>query len=175
MRLFALMCLALPGFAQSPKVVASVDEFARDWTFSKAFTLAVAEKMPAEKYGFKATDAEMNFGTLMFHIAASNVFRFAQISGIKPPARFAQRPSEKLSKEDILAIVADSFDYVIAVLPQLTAEQLAKPYTIDDWQGRKDVTARDIMMNMFVHTAHHRAQAEVYLRLNGIVPPAYQF
>jgi uncharacterized damage-inducible protein DinB len=32
-----------------------------------------------------------------------------------------------------------------------------------------------MMLNMFVHVAHHRAQAEVYLRLNGIEPPIYTF
>jgi uncharacterized damage-inducible protein DinB len=32
-----------------------------------------------------------------------------------------------------------------------------------------------MIMNMFVHAAHHRAQCEVYLRLKGITPPVYTF
>ena len=32
-----------------------------------------------------------------------------------------------------------------------------------------------MIMNMFVHTAHHRAQCEVYLRAKGIKPPDYTF
>jgi len=30
-----------------------------------------------------------------------------------------------------------------------------------------------MIVNMFVHTAHHRAQCEVYLRAKGIKPPDY--
>jgi uncharacterized damage-inducible protein DinB len=41
--------------------------------------------------------------------------------------------------------------------------------------GRKDCIGRQILLGMFAHTAHHRAQLEVYLRLKGIVPPAYTF
>jgi uncharacterized damage-inducible protein DinB len=34
---------------------------------------------------------------------------------------------------------------------------------------------RAMILNMFVHTAHHRAQCEVYLRAKGIKPPDYTF
>ncbi len=32
-----------------------------------------------------------------------------------------------------------------------------------------------MIVNMFVHTAHHRAQCEVYMRAKGIKPPDYSF
>jgi uncharacterized damage-inducible protein DinB len=32
----------------------------------------------------------------------------------------------------------------------------------------------DVLLAMFVHVAHHRGQAEIYLRDNGIVPPPYR-
>jgi uncharacterized damage-inducible protein DinB len=32
-----------------------------------------------------------------------------------------------------------------------------------------------MILNMFVHTAHHRGQCEVYLRAEGIKPPDYTF
>jgi len=32
-----------------------------------------------------------------------------------------------------------------------------------------------MILNMFVHTAHHRAQCEVYMRAKGIKPPDYRF
>src|SRR5258708_39107261 len=49
----------------------SLDDYVRDWTISKQFTMAVARKMPAELYTFKATPEEMSFGELMIHITAS--------------------------------------------------------------------------------------------------------
>jgi uncharacterized damage-inducible protein DinB len=44
-----------------------------------------------------------------------------------------------------------------------------------NWEGRKEANGRQIALAMLVHTAHHRAQLEVYLRLKGIEPPVYTF
>ena len=68
----------------------------------------------------------------------------------------------------------ESFDYVIGLLAKITPEQLTKTFKVD-WKGRPEVNGRQMMMNMFVHVAHHRAQCEVYLRLKNIRPPDYTF
>ena len=72
-------------------------------------------------------------------------------------------------------MLEQSFDYVRATLPQITPEQLKRTWHIASWQGRSDPEGRAMILNMFVHTAHHRAQCEVYLRLKGIKPPNYRF
>jgi len=61
------------------------------------------------------------------------------------------------------------------VLPGITAEQLKHTWHIPSWTGRNDPDGRAMILNMFVHTAHHRAQCEVYLRVKGIKPPSYTF
>ena len=33
---------------------------------------------------------------------------------------------------------------------------------------------RDVLLAMYIHVAHHRGQAEIYLRDKGIKPPAYK-
>jgi uncharacterized damage-inducible protein DinB len=62
-----------------------------------------------------------------------------------------------------------------AVLPQITPAQLKHTWHIASWKGRTDPDRRAMIINMFVHTAHHRAQCEVYLRAKGITPPTYTF
>jgi uncharacterized damage-inducible protein DinB len=168
--LFALLC-ALPLSAQPDRFL-TPGEFAKDWQISKQFTIAVAEKMPAEFYDFKATPEQMSFGEQMVHIAGSLWFRFSQISGEKPP--FSEMP-KKVTKELALDWLNQSFDYVIKMLPKFTSDQLSKTKFKVDWPGRPEVNGRDMVMNMFVHVAHHRAQCEVYLRLKGITPPTYTF
>ncbi len=168
--LLAFLC-ALPLCGQTANLL-PLDDFVKDWKISKEFTVAVAEKMPAEFYDFKATKEEMSFGEQMMHIAASLFFRFNQISGKEMP--FKEMP-KKITREVALEWLNRSFDYVIAVVPQLTDEQLNKAKFKVDWLGRPEVNGRDMMMNMFVHVAHHRAQCEVYLRLKGITPPTYTF
>lgn len=153
--------------------VLAIDEFIKDWQISKQFTMDVADKMPEADYGFKPTPAEMSFGALMLHIANSSAYRFWQLSGAKPPYDLRQDDS-KLPKAEILDRLGKSFDYVIQVLPKLTPEQWDKTLKVD-WKGRPEATGRQMALNMFVHVAHHRAQAEVYLRLKNIVPPTYTF
>jgi uncharacterized damage-inducible protein DinB len=35
------------------------------------------------------------------------------------------------------------------------------------------LSGREVLLAMYVHVAHHRGQAEIYLRDKGIKPPSY--
>ena len=85
--LLAVLFFASCANAQSTKLdsVLDMQEFVHDWQISRQFTLDVANAMPAELYDFKPNPDEMTFGEQMIHIAVANVFRFQQISGVKPP------------------------------------------------------------------------------------------
>ena len=178
-RILAVLSLIVSGVAaaQTAKVdsVLDMSEFVHDWQISRQFTLDVASAMPAEFYNFKPNPEEMTFGEQMIHFAGSNVYRFNQITGIKPP--FALDPEKPIAsdKQTALKMLEQSFDYVIEVLPKITPEQLRRTWHIPSWKGRPDPDGRAMILNMFVHTAHHRAQCEVYLRAKGIKPPDYTF
>lgn len=180
---FRVLCLLLVCFggglavAQNSKVSSVLDmsEFVRDWEISKQFTLGVANAMPADLYSFKPNPEEMTFGEQINHIALSNVFRFNQITGIKPPFPLDLKNPPASDKATALKLLDQSFDYVLTALPQITPEQLQRTWHIPSWKGRPDPDGRAMILNMFVHTAHHRAQCEVYLRAKGIKPPDYTF
>jgi uncharacterized damage-inducible protein DinB len=157
-------------FAPADNFLPTLDEWVHDWEVQRDFTLAVAQKMPAEFYNFKATPEEMGFGGMMLHLAGAVTLRLEQVSGVKPEISIKQPKS----KEDVLQIVKESFDYAIRVIPKIPAERLSRDYQVD-WEGRKMANGRQIILAMFTHTAHHRAQLEVYLRLKGIAPPLYTF
>jgi uncharacterized damage-inducible protein DinB len=152
----------------------SVDDFVRDWQISKRFTLAVAQAMPAASYGFKATPEEMTFGEQMMHLTSSLFATFYRMSGVRP---VYEALPKNVTKDVALDWIDKSFDYVVQVLPKLTDRQLAESRFPVNFEGRAgpDINGRDMIMNMFVHVAHHRAQCEVYLRLKGITPPIYTF
>jgi len=117
----------------------------------------------------------MTFGEQMIHVAMSNAFRFNQIPAIKPWfGRDLQKPPSA-DKETVLKLLAQSFDYVLDVLPKITPEQLQRTRHIPSWKGRNDPDGRAMILNMLVHTAHHRAQCEAYRRAKGINPPDYTF
>jgi uncharacterized damage-inducible protein DinB len=177
-RVAAILALLISSaFAHTWKVESVLDmrEFVHDWTISKQFTLEVANAMPPELYSFKPNPDEMTFGEQIIHIAGANVFRFHEITGIKPPFEFDPAHLPPTDKASAIKMLEQSFDYVISVLPGITGEQLKRAWHIPSWKGRTDPDGRTMILNMFVHTAHHRAQCEVYMRVKGIKPPTYTF
>lgn len=174
LRILLVCFTAAVASAQSGAEFLPLEDYVQMWKNSKQFTIEVAEKMPEEQYGFKATPAEMSFGRLMVHIAASTVSRFAEMTGAKPPFALTRLDNKQITKAETLRLLADSFDFAIELIPKMTPEQLNKTLKVD-WRGRPEATGRQIVLNMFTHVAHHRAQAEVYLRMKGIEPPYYLF
>lgn len=170
MNRFSLLLLCAPLFAQPGSSFLNRADFTQNWKTSKAFTLAVAEAMPERLYSFKPNPAEMNFASLMVHIVDSNRFRFAQVSGDQTPLPPIPK---QWNKEAIIARMRDSFDYCIAKLATISDDQLKAEYQVD-WFERPKTTGGQILLGMYVHTAHHRAQAEVYMRANDVKPPDYR-
>jgi uncharacterized damage-inducible protein DinB len=141
--------------------------FAKHWQISKEFTLAVAEAMPAESYDFKPNPEEMSFGELMIHIAKSNSDAFADVAGTEALAQ----PSGT-DKKTAIKFLTDSFDKCAKDLAAMPPAQFNKMFDIGE--GRQ-ATGIEVLCWAFTDTAHHRGQAEVYLRVKNIKPPRYVF
>ena len=120
--------------------------------------------MPAEQYGFRPHPESMNFGELFSHIATTNYQFCAGLKDSEPPAM-----SSPTDKDAVVKLLSDSFDYCSTVIPNLSEEQLSTNHNSPD--GR--LLGREILLAMYVHVAHHRGQAEIYLRDKGIRPPSY--
>jgi uncharacterized damage-inducible protein DinB len=140
-------------------------EYARHFSALSKLSVAVAETMPGDQYGFRPAPESMTFGELMAHIATTN-YQFC--AGLKD-APTPTLPSAS-SKESVVKFLGDSFDYCSEVINGLSDEQLSKAHDSPD--GR--LPGRDILLAMYIHVAHHRGQAEIYLRDRGIKPPPYR-
>jgi uncharacterized damage-inducible protein DinB len=163
--LIALAILAAsPIFAQENPLLAKL---AAHWATSKQFTIAVADQMPAKDYSFKPNPAEMSFGEQMAHIATANAYFFSVLTGEKSPIG---KPAD-YQKATVEKLLNDSFDYCAAMFPKLTDEQLHKTYETPDGK----MTGIEVILFAMDHTAHHRGQTEVYLRVKNIKPTDYQF
>ncbi len=156
--------LALPALAQEGGLPPQLVDH---WKTSKKYVIALAEQMPAADYSFKPNPAEMSFGEQMAHIAGSNAFFFSALSGEKDPIA---KPT-KFDKENVLKLLNTSYDFVIATLGNLNPERLHA--TIDSPAGK--MTGVELLLLATDHTAHHRGQCIVYLRLKNIKPVDYQF
>ena len=140
-------------------------EYAKHLDALGKLSVAVAEAMPADQYGFKPHPESMNFGELMAHIATTNFQFCAGLKDAEPPTM--PSPSEKAG---YVKFLSDSFAYCAGVIPSLTAEQMERRHNSPDG----NLPGREVLLAMYIHVAHHRGQAEIYLRDKGIRPPGYR-
>jgi uncharacterized damage-inducible protein DinB len=140
-------------------------EYSRHFDALSKLSVAVAEAMPPDQYGFRPHPESMNFGELMSHIATTNYQFCAGLKDADPPSL----PSAS-DKNAVVKFLGDSFDYCSAVIPGLTDAQLTAPHNSPD----RRLSGREILLAMYIHVAHHRGQAEIYLRDKGIRPPSYR-
>jgi hypothetical protein len=172
MRLAALLLLTIPAMAQSTVK----DALVKHWKTSEEFTIAVAKLMPADSYGFKPVPEELSFSQVLLQVAGANIGACANASGMKRPVipqLVMDGASGKASvdKDAVLQFLADSFSFCNQAIASMTPEKL------DAQAGSETrrMTGFEWLWAYFTHTAHHRGQLEVYLRIKGIKPPDYEF
>jgi len=147
--------------------------FAKHWQTAKEFTVAVADAMPAEDYSFKPKPEELSFGQLMMHIAAQNSDSCATATGTKPLAGLSSEAwPQDADKQTAIRFLTLSFDKCAKDLQAMPSDQWDKE--VSKFKGQP-VTAGETLWYTFTHMAHHRGQAEVYLRVKNIKPPAWRF
>jgi uncharacterized damage-inducible protein DinB len=164
--ILALLGAQLAMAQDSGKTI--VNEMMKHWETSKSLSLEVAAAMPAESYSFKATDAEMSFGEQMNHIALANGNYCGFALETKNPL---SKPADASDKAAAVKNLTAAYDFCLDGLSKLDDKGLL---TMVKQRGNT-VSKFELFWGGFTHAAHHRGQAEVYLRLKGITPPAYKF
>ena len=169
--LLTIAVLCLPALAQT----SVKDSLAKHWKESQTFTLAVANAMPADDYNFKPSPAEMGFGEMMIHIGGANSGACAVAAGLQRPAlppKVAEEVKSKQVEKDVaIEYLTSTFNFCQDAVGSMTPAKLDAMVG----PGSRKMTGFEWLWAYFTHTAHHRAQAEVYLRVKGIQPPDYTF
>ncbi len=148
--------------------------------FTERKVVAVAEAMPAEKYGFTPTAGEFkgvrDFREQLKHIAADNYLDGAALLGEKsPPGNLCPGESGSASvktKAEVIAYLKDSFAYLHRAVRAMDDGNapLRRPDFLP--YGPATTTRLLIMLANIGHSNDHYGQLIEYLRMNGIVPPA---
>src|SRR5690349_6392182 len=136
------------------------DSFLKHWLVEREYTLAVAEAMPAEHYDFKPNPVQRSFGEQLVHLVSANLAYFSAFGLMTLPAR-----STGADKENTRKALEASWDYTTAVLRKLGEKDMLRS---DLGTPRfPPHTGTDLCLRAYTHTAHHRGQAIVYLRVKG--------
>lgn len=175
----ALACSLLPAFAsaQAPApakpAVGTAQSPAQIYGkllsgMEKEFVDA-AEAMPEDKYNFAPTTGEFKgvrtFAGQLKHVAEANYFFFSGDKFTDAEDKSKSDAIEKLtSKADILQALKDSFKMAHEYVDGMTPENA---FVMTTHGTRAGMAAFGL-----AHFMDHYGQLVVYLRMNGIVPPA---
>jgi len=136
--------------------------------------VGAAELMPADKYAFHPTAAQMTFGQLMVHVAQTNFALCSGVSSTPSPVAMAdlQKMTASDTKEALVRLVRQSFDYCREALATVDDSRLSDQMTVfgrDSGQSRGGT-----IVALAADWADHYSTAATYLRLNDILPPSAQ-
>jgi hypothetical protein len=163
------------------RTVASV--LLHNFRFEEYQFRSAAEAMPAEKYGYRPAQGDYGgvypgygpkelrtFGEQVKHVACSNFAFAAELDGKKPPAGCdTGGPSPAKTRDELIVYLRDSFKGLEKSLGAITKENMFQP--IEGFYAGPN-TRLGLATVCIWHVADHYGQLVLYLRLNGIVPPA---
>ena len=139
---------------------------------SKKYLILVAESMPEEKYGFKASEESLSFAENLMHIGYAMDWHSQSLLGDRASRDWNTDTLFKTankSKEEMIAIIDKTFNETVQLIRQFETAKLDDKL---DYFGLNR-TKRQILLLLTDHITHHRAQMLVSMRLNGLVPPRY--
>ena len=167
MRLQPLLLLAaalLPSFAAAQSPVA--DAFRDNAKTIGKNLVAAAETMPADKYGFKPTPAQMSFADIVDHLSQGNDYLCGVITGMKAPARAKVGVAD--GKDAQIRRLRETFDWCNDMLAHLDDASLSEQVPMFGGRTASRAMAETITTGDW---ADHYSQMAIYLRLNGLLPP----
>jgi uncharacterized damage-inducible protein DinB len=141
-----------------------------DWTRTRDLMVNLANAMPDDKFNFKPTSPQQSFAERLMHIVQVDLKLLAGLGG-KTPAPPVN--TSATSKADVVAALNQSFAYGESVLKEFNDQQLLERVTPMPFLGPSASRVRIISYDL-QHTEDIYGQLVVYLRLNGVTPPASQ-
>jgi uncharacterized damage-inducible protein DinB len=142
-------------------------------------TIKIAEEIPEDKYGFRATPDTRTIGQSLAHIAVSTSFqrhvhgnKVTDMKTLDFPALFQKFGAEEATLQNKAEIVAalkaegDAFAAFMETMPEAElAEQVAFPF------GDQPVKSRfEMLLGAKEHEMHHRGQLMTLQRMIGQTP-----
>lgn len=148
------------------------EELLEDFNDLQEKVVSLAEAMPADRYDWSPMEGVRTVGQVYLHIASSN-YLFPTFAGVAPSSSASVTADPESvrafeaggTKEEVLAKLRDSFEYLIAGLGETP-----------DWDrrldfGRSNPSVRLVWLWTVTHIHEHLGQAIAYARMNRVVPP----
>jgi hypothetical protein len=149
-----------------------VCEIENDWSRNNVMIYGLAGAMPEDKFNYKPTPAQQSFGERVLHVAQINLM-LLQALGAKTPAPAID--NNATSKAASMAAVQRVGEYGTAVIRELGEQGLVaridSPGPMGFFMGPQ-LSRQRVLYFLMMHSQDTYGQLVVYVRLNGITPPA---
>jgi len=134
------------------------------------------DSIPASKFSYKPTAAQMSIGNIAQHLANDNYFfcnNFGAMKGTRPAADTTTADSVKATwpKDKLMASLKDSFAFCDQAIAQVDDGKLADQITMTFNGNSRTVTRSGMLLGHAIDLADHYSQLANYMRLNNIIPP----
>jgi uncharacterized damage-inducible protein DinB len=135
-----------------------------------------ADALPGERYSFAPSGGEFRgvrtFAEQVKHLAAANWQLGSRAAGETPPAGTHDEtaPESIRTKVQIMEYLRGSFACLHRAASASAGAKLVE--AIDGTSGTWQRTRLGLLIDAIAHSSNHYGQMAVYLRMNGIVPPA---
>jgi len=176
-RLFlsATLFLALPLFGADAALSPLAKTMDYELKILEHDLVPLAEAMPAARYDFAPTNGEFKgvrtFGEQVKHVAGGIYGASATVLGEKPPVDLGPGgggAADLKTKEEIVKFLKGAFAYAHRAMATLTEANSGEEVDAG-WGKHSRLFMADVIL---WHSYDHYGQMVVYVRMNGIVPPA---
>jgi len=143
-------------------------------------TLAIAQELPEDKYGFKAAPEVMSAGELLAHLAVSPMWhidvhtkKMEQLDFAFFGMRTQQAKAEEQmlrSKAEIVRALTENGEAFAKFLEGLDEATLQSTVALPPQSGASSKTRFEMILGAKEHEMHHRGQLMLIQRLLGQVP-----
>jgi uncharacterized damage-inducible protein DinB len=140
--------------------------------------VSAAEAMPADKYSFTPSNGEFkgvrSFGEQVKHLSATNHILAAAALDEKPPVDAGDEtgPENVRTKAEILDYLNSSFVHLGKAIDAIGSKNSPVRASPISPLPAEAATRSALATEALIHAFDHYGQMVVYLRLNGVVPPA---
>jgi hypothetical protein len=134
------------------------------------------DSIPAAKFSFKPTPAQMPIGEIAPHLENANYLLCERFSGMSHPMTARDSTADSLKalwpKDTLIARLKASFAFCDAAFAKVTDANLADTIAVTTPTGVRKIVRARLVLVFVMDLVDHYSQLANYMRLNGMIPPS---
>lgn len=165
--LVLISCMAL---MYSTHAQTKAQDLVKEWQRAKAYTKEYLDAMPESGYAYTPNPEIRSFAAQMLHLSDAIYGIIGSATDEKPSVGMgALEKSKDENKASVSAKVLAAYDFAIMAIQKLAENKWNEQIKLF---GRFELSREMAIAKCFEHQTHHRGQTTVYLRMQGVKPPA---